>query len=430
MLVNFFSTLINNKVNHSYDVVSSSKIIVANIIKPAIDLYQQNKIVFWQYIFFILFIFSPRIHFFQISGSTSDLRFDIVTMILFGAIFVLLSFYNLRILRFSHFSWCVFVILLYVSLIFVLFSNNTIYALFQIFWYATMVFSFYLSRNMLLNLSLNSALNFLRVFININVVMHLIDVLSWRVFDNGRFFEATPVYDFAYGFFEIPSPFALVIGIFAVVVLTGGYKVSKIEKIMLIITMLFCESRIGTGAFFITMIVASSYRLWFIGGAIFLYFSLLFTNAYFKSLSFLTLTYSKLAEDVSLQVRVGNMEAMIEWWEKTNNFIFGGGVLSHLEYSSQYNKPGPLDSFYLKMLSDFGLVSCVLLVAMFVIIIIKNINNIMLNFNVLAAPVLFVAIYSVLNEGLVSIKSGHIVFFLFGIVYWNIILRNRSDSNY
>ena len=430
MLVNFFSTLINKKVNHSYDVVSSSKIIVANIIKPALDLYQQNKIVFWQYIFFILFIFSPRIHFFQISGSTSDLRFDIITMILFGAIFVLLLFSNQRIVRFSHFSWCVFVILLYVSLIFVLLSNNTIYALFQIFWYATMLFSFYLSRNMLLNLSLNSALNFLRVFININVVMHLIDTLSWRVIGYERIFEATPVYGLAYGFFEIPSPFALVIGIFAIVVLTGGYRVSKIEKIMLIITMLFCESRIATGAFFVTMIVASSYRLWFIGGAIFLYVSLLFTDAYLKSLSFLTLTYSKLADDPSLLVRLGNMDKMIDWWESSNNFILGGGVLSHLEYSYQRGIPGPLDSFYLKMLSDFGLVSFMLFVAMFILIIVKNLHHIKLHFNVLTAPVLFVAIYSILNEGLVSIKSGHIVFFLFGILYWNIILRKRQGSHY
>lgn len=430
MLVNFFSTLINKKVNHSYDVVASSKIIVANIIKPAIDLYHQNKIVFWQYIFFIVFIFSPRIHFFQIPGSTSDLRFDILTMILFGAIFILLAFSNLRAIRFPHFSCCVFVILLYVSLIFVLFSNNAIYALFQIFWYATMVFSFYLSRNMLLNLSLNSALNFLRVFININVVMHLIDTFNWRVIGNGRIFEATPSFDLAYGFFEIPSPFALVIGIFAVVVLTGRYQVSKIEKIMLITSMLFCESRIGTGAFFITMILTSSYRLRFIGGAIFLYFSLLFTEAYFKSLSFLTLTFSKLAEDSSLQVRIGNMDRMIDWWENSYNFIFGGGVLSHLEYSYQYNKPGPLDSFYLKMLSDFGLVSFMLFVAIFIVIIIKNLPHIKLHFNVLVAPILFVAIYSVLNEGLVSIKSGHIVFFLYGILYWSIILRKRQDPQY
>jgi len=171
-----------------------------------------------------------------------------------------------------------------------LFSNNIIYALFQIFWYATMVFSFYLSRNLLLNLSLNSAINFFRVYININVVMHLSDVLNWRVFDNGRLFEATPVYDFAYGFWEQPSPFALVIGIYTVIVLTGGFKVSRIEKIMLISSLLFCESRIGTGAFLISMVLASRYRLWFIGGSIILYFSVLFTGLKnYKSLSILSL---------------------------------------------------------------------------------------------------------------------------------------------
>ena len=124
------------------------------------------------------------------------------------------------------------------------------------------------------------------------------------------------------------------------------------------------------------------------------------------------------------------MERMIDWWENSNNFIFGGGVLSHLEYSYQRGIHGPLDSFYLKMLSDFGLVSFMLFVAIFILIIAKNLPHIKLHFNVLVAPVLFVSIYSVLNEGLVSIKSGHIVFFLYGILYWSIILRKRQGSHY
>lgn len=137
-----------------------------------------------------------------------------------------------------------------------------------------------------------------------------------------------------------------------------------------------------------------------------------------------------MAADPSLQVRLVNMDAMIDWWEIPNNFIFGGGVLSHLEYSYQRGVSGPLDSFYLKMLSDFGFVSFILFVAIFIMIIAKNLKDIKLNFNMLTAPVLFVAIYCVLNEGLVSIKSGHIVFFLFGILYWNIILRKRHGSHY
>jgi hypothetical protein len=287
-----------------------------------------------------------------------------------------------------------------------------------------MIFSFYLAKHLLLSVPINSAFYFLRVFININALMHLIDTINWRMFGNERVFELM------YGFFEIPSPFSLTLGCYTIIILLGKYNVSRVEKIILISAVLFSESRIGTGAFFLTMILLSKYRIRFFLLAMSLYVSLLFTDVYFKSLSFLTLTFDKITQDQSLLMRLGNMNAMIDWWDASGTMLFGGGVLSHLEYSSQFGKPGPLDSFYLKMLSDFGWVSFVLFSLLFSIIIIKNINIIRLNFSALAAPVFFVAVYSLLNEGLVSIKSGHIVFFLLGVVYWSIVFEKKNDSKY
>ena len=50
-----------------------------------------------------------------------------------------------------------------------------------------------------------------------------------------------------------------------------------------------------------------------------------------------------------------------------------------------------------------------------------------LNFRSIMSIIVFISIYSVLNEGLVSIKSGHIIFFLIGIAYWETV-KNRKKN--
>jgi len=377
----------------------------------------------WAYptLFFVLFLYTPRIHFFQVPGSTSDLRLDIVLMMFFGFAYI---FANLNIFinnRRKMLFWYSFIILSYVSLVFILVSNNIFYAGFQIFWYMTMIFSFFLAKDLLDNFSTDKSVSFLRIFVNINALMHLTDTINWRIFGNERLWEL------AYGFFEIPSPFTLVVGGYTTFVLLRGVSISRVEKIILISAVLFSESRIGTGAFFLTMIIFSRYRVWVFFTAILLYIAQFFINAHLKSLSFLTLTFDKLLQDPSLLMRVGNMNAMVDWWQVSGSLWFGGGVLSHLEYSSQFGKPGPLDSFYLKMLSDFGVISFILMIFLIVFLFAKKRYLIKLNFRSIMSIIVFISIYSVLNEGLVSIKSGHIIFFLIGIAYWETV-KNRKKN--
>lgn len=377
----------------------------------------------WAYstLFFIIFLYTPRIHFFQVPGSTSDLRLDIVLMMFFGFAYI---FANLNIFIFKRrrmLFWGTFIVLAYVSLVFISVSNNFIYAGFQIFWYMTMIFAFFLAKDLLDNFSIDKSVIFLRIFVNINALMHLTDTINWRIFGNER------LWGFAYGFFEIPSPFALLVGGYTTFVLLKKVSISRVEKIILISAILFSESRIGTGAFFMTMIIFSRYRAWVFFGAILLYIAQFFINAHLKSLSFLTLTFDKLLQDNSLLIRVGNMNAMVDWWQVSGSFWFGGGVLSHLEYSSQFGKPGPLDSFYLKMLSDFGVISCILMIFLIVFLFAKKIHLIKLNFRSIMSIIVFISIYSVLNEGLVSIKSGHIILFLIGIAYWDTV-KNRKKN--
>ena len=81
------------------------------------------------------------------------------------------------------------------------------------------------------------------------------------------------------------------------------------------------------------------------------------------------------------------------------------------------------------MLSDFGLISFILLTLLSITLVVKNFNHIILRFSLLVPPMLFVAIYSTLNEGLVSVKSGHIVFFVIGLIYWN-SMKNIQTSQF
>jgi hypothetical protein len=223
----------------------------------------------------------------------------------------------------------------------------------------------------------------------------------------------------AYGFFEIPSPFALVLGCYTIIVLMSKFRITKVERFVLLSALLFSESRIGAGAFIITMVVLSRYKIWFMLLATFTYFSLFFIDSYLKALSFLTLTIDKVSQDPSLLMRVDNFNAMTQWWESAQTMWLGGGVLSHMDYSIQFGKPGPLDSLYLKMLSDFGLISFILFIVVVATLLINNSHLIKLNFVEIISPIMFVAIYSLVNEGLVSIKSGHLVFFLVGLIFWS-----------
>jgi hypothetical protein len=252
--------------------------------------------------------------------------------------------------------------------------------------------------------------------------MHVISTANWRLLGNEK------IWSLNYGFFEIPSPFSLVIGTYTIIILLGKFNVTKPEKVLLITAMLFSESRIGTGAFFIVMVAISRYRIQFLLGTILIYITLLFSKSYFKAVSFLTLTSDKLSKDPSLNMRLENMESMIKWWDVSDTFLFGGGVLSHMEYSVFFNRVGPLDSLYLKLFSDFGLISIIILILIVVALFVKYFNTIKKNNEIILGPILFVSIYSVLNEGLVSIKSGHLVFFLIGICFWYSKLHNVKSN--
>ena len=75
-----------------------------------------------------------------------------------------------------------------------------------------------------------------------------------------------------------------------------------------------------------------------------------------KALSILTSDLQTLISDPSLNVRLQNYFRYLEWLD-VSKLLFGGGPLSYMSFSIQYEKPGPLDVLYLRLLSDFGIVA-------------------------------------------------------------------------
>ena len=56
------------------------------------------------------------------------------------------------------------------------------------------------------------------------------------------------------------------------------------------------------------------------------------------------------------------------------DYLLGAGPLSYMQYSIQYGEPGPLDVFYLRLLSDFGLIPVLIIVSLFILYCLKNIK--------------------------------------------------------
>lgn len=97
-------------------------------------------------------------------------------------------------------------------------------------------------------------------------------------------------------------------------------------------------------------------------------------------------------------------------------FFFGGGALSFLEYSIQYGRPGHLDSFFAKILSDHGVLFTSLVLIGFVAIALQSLNRSYRMAGTLAL-VIFIAGFSLVNEALSSVKSGHFAFFAIGLCF-------------
>ena len=200
-----------------------------------------------------------------------------------------------------------------------------------------------------------------------------------------------------------------------------------------LISIILCDSRVALGGFIIGLfiITPSHKKLYFAAGAglilvlLFSYFSV----TELRAVNILFYSLADIISDPSLNVRLSNYYRYLEW-VNINDFLLGYGPLSYMEYSIQYGKPGPLDVFYFRIFSDFGLLTSSILLITLLIYCIKNIKIFFKENNILLALTSFLILYSFFNEGLLVIKLGHIIALIVGLIFWrNKIILNLNKNN-
>ena len=359
---------------------------------------------------FILFLYTPRVNFFELPGGVSDLRLDVLAMFLFWA--ALAPYLCTKKLKITNF-WTLyfFIIWLQVVLVLPITSSHLANAVGQILWYSSMLACIWLGYDAG-RLNLSNSLKVIIFFSALNSVMHLAGLFLYHSFG----FHTAHLW---FGFFHVPSPFAFVIAI-GFILMIHGWKSAAISKRLFIVlclmnmtSLLLSDSRVGVGAFFIALIISKFNNIrWFIALGVAVIASLTINS---KALTVFSMDLQTFSTDPSLGVRFANFHRYVEWVD-LDKFLFGGGALSFLEYSIQYGRPGHLDSFFAKILSDHGVFFTSFVLIGFFAVSLQSLNRHYRLAGTLAL-VIFIAGFSLVNEALSSVKSGHFAFFAIGLCF-------------
>ena len=377
-----------------------------------------------------LFFYCPRLVFFDLPGSTSSIRLDTIFFLLLIALSFLISLNKLtsvKVKLLAAVSICVFTFL---GFLYIFRGNSPIYATAQLLWYASIIFMFIFSKSYINEgeESTNRVLRFFRIFINLNLMSHF---LSW-ILNLGGIANTSSQISLIYGIFNMPYAFALMIGLYGLIVFSGFLKVSLVEKIALITALFIADSKIVLGGFFISLFFILQFRnkiLYLLSIPLVIVFVIpAIVNVDLRSLQFLFYSIDDLIQNPSLNVRLFNFYNYLSWVD-IGDYLLGAGPLSYMQYSIQYGEPGPLDVFYLRLLSDFGLIPVLIIVSLFILYCLKNIKVFFRGNNLLISIFIFLFLYSFFNEGLLVIKTGHICAFLIGIVFWKIKSEFENNPN-
>jgi len=360
--------------------------------------------------FFTVFIFTPRINFFQLPGGVSDLRLDVISMFLFWA--ALIPYIFIKKFKVTN-LWVMFFIIIWlqIALIIPITSSHFFNALGLILWYSSMLACVWLGYDAG-RLKMSNALRMIIYFSALNSFMHLTGLFLDHSF-------GIQTKHLLYGFFHVPSPFAFVVAIGFIMMIHAWSKAEISRRLFIILflvnmsALLLSDSRVGVGAFFIAVIISKINNLrWFFAVGLAAVASLLIES---KALSVFSMNVETLSTDPSLGVRLENFVRYLEWVD-LEKFFFGGGALSFLEYSIQYERPGHLDSFFVKILSDHGVLFTSIVLLGFVAVALQSLKR---NYRLAGslALVIFIAGFSLVNEALSSVKSGHFAFFAIGLSF-------------
>jgi len=351
----------------------------------------------------LLLVFLPSIPILVVGELYQPLRLDFLLMFALAVVYLLSITNSLRISRYALFF-------ILVGGFYIFNSSSRFVGLVQIFGYLSLFASFKIGSKAVRSESdVIKVAKYLSIAVYAALTIHFLGLLGISI-DMYVGEEKYTVFG-KYATFGMPFKFGLFLISVLFLIRAGIITSGKLMTLMLIISVLTCDSRISVVC--IVLIVA-----------------LIFTNAaaiiFFISPLLAVFASSKIVamfsgmggiqDDTSLAMRLVNLDSYVEWLD-TYSLLLGHGALAFLEFGQAYGAPGPIDILSVRLFSEFGVPLSVI-----AFIIFASILRLVTETRVFLAFIICFVCYGFFNEGAVSLRSGNFYWFSFGILYgqWNV----------
>lgn len=373
---------------------------------------------------FLILVFVPRFVLSPIEGLSSAFRLDI----LLSFVFFFLAHRAINRGRPKKTQGIgLKMAMMALTAIYLLNSASIVVALGQIVLYWTLYQSYELGLMSASNSpEWRTRLRLFQLLLLCNSLLHLayyatgLDPVT-QTFSNSNEVEENYVVAGLYGTASMPFQFALfACGLFFLTPEKNGRSDRALRILIVLAALATGDSRIAAGAF---VLAVFGWQAALVVPLIVVLGSSLPASE--KMLSVLSLESNQVASDPSLLMRLDNI-GNYQDWVTPNTLLFGAGAQGFLEFSKQYGYPGPLDMLYVRVLSEVGLVGLVILTIMSL----RRLNTPLWfhakaqSRRMLLSWLVFLFLYSLFNEGIVACRSGHLVFFVTGVL----VGRLRSEK--
>lgn len=368
------------------------------------------------YILLFAIIFFPIFPIYAVEGVSSVIRLDLVLS-------CLLVIFMLADVRFRRHLACQRKLLIAAPILatYLYASSNALTASAQIVVYFTIYCAYYLGMQAIhgdRKLILNTAHLLLTANCLVHVAYHFFQIDSLLIAHTNGFGQIENDVIFGvFGISKMPFQFILYIAAFIFISLIRESQLGLSILFAIILTLVSAatsESRIGFFALVLGLLISlNPARAISIGFLILLFIPYALTD---KINSILSFDLSSIAEDQSLGMRLINLENFNAWFS-LDRMLFGGGAFSNLQFTSTYGEPGALDMLFVRLLAEFGLPITIIGFFSFILHAKRTImNNGGLRKRVILGWLAFILFYSIMNEGVIASRSGHLVFFTYGLI--------------
>lgn len=364
------------------------------------------------FLLLVLLISLPSLPIIKIPGLYQPIRLDFILMTSFLFLFIAKSIFLGKI----KINIFLLVLFIFTSLIYLTTSSSLIVATVQLIGYASIILSYIIVIETIEKKHFKLVAKYFLWMILIQIFIHFLGVLeiNYEITVGGATYRLFG----KYGTFGMPFKFGLFCLVSAIISPAFGKK-QPIILILIILAILTSDSRISMISFFLYLFLVMPKWLPILAIISILSVTFLSSAAKFLSMfSYMNAGLAAILEEGSMVMRRINFERYLDWVD-IEKFIFGGGALSFLEYGTGYGQQGPLDIAFLRLLTEFGLIiSVIILLLMFRLLSAMSKNNIEF-----FAILLAIITYSIFNEGIMALRSGH---YFFAVAALAVYLNKKS----